>query len=103
MTKTETPWRRSGCQSGAAGRQCHGVHEFVAELNTKRLEILKDAVPRLARVGHSGSRAENQTNPQLKEIRPAAARAEAEIGGDRDSIRRQRIRERFSNPQSRSR
>ena len=42
---------RFGCQSGAAGRQCHRALEFRTELNTKRLEILKDAVPKLARVG----------------------------------------------------
>ena len=42
---------RFGCQSGAAGRQCHRFLEFIAELNSKRLEILKDAVPKLARVG----------------------------------------------------
>jgi putative ABC transport system substrate-binding protein len=40
------------------------------ELNTKRLEVLKDAVPRLARVGFLRPRA--STSLQLKEIRPAA-------------------------------
>ena len=42
---------RFGCQSGAAGRQCHRASGLNPELNTKRLEILKDAVPKLARVG----------------------------------------------------
>ena len=63
-----------GCQSGAAGRQCHRALEFRSELNTKRLEILKDAVPKLARVGllrPSGSRDRAQ-HSQLKELRPAA-------------------------------
>ena len=65
---------RSGCQSGAAGRQCHRVISGLAtELNTKRLEILKDAVPKLARVGllrPSGSGL--AADLQLKELRPAA-------------------------------
>ena len=48
---------RSGCQSGAAGRQCHRALEFSRpELNTKRLEILKDAVPKLAELDFCGSR-----------------------------------------------
>ena len=40
------------------------------ELNTKRLEILKDAVPKLARVGLL--LLEGSTDLQLKELRPAA-------------------------------
>ena len=64
---------RSGCQSGAAGRQCHRVFEFTVELNTKRLEILKDAVPKLARVGLLRCRAEQRIRDlQLKELRAAA-------------------------------
>jgi putative ABC transport system substrate-binding protein len=39
-----------------------------AELNTKRLEVLKDAVPRLSRVGFLGT----PTGVQWKEIKPAA-------------------------------
>jgi putative tryptophan/tyrosine transport system substrate-binding protein len=43
------------------------------ELNTKRLEILKDAVPKLRRVGLlRGSAAGVATDLQLKELRPAA-------------------------------
>ena len=41
------------------------------ELNTKRLEVLKDAVPKLARVGFL--RPPGSESLQLKEIRPAAA------------------------------
>jgi putative tryptophan/tyrosine transport system substrate-binding protein len=50
-----------------------GVSSLAPELNTKRLEILKDAVPKLTRVGvlwWSGSRIYQEN--QLKEIRPAA-------------------------------
>ena len=41
------------------------------ELGTKRLEILKDAVPKLLRVGFLVTQ-RNEINPQLKELRPAA-------------------------------
>ena len=45
------------------------------ELNTKRLEVLKDAIPKLARVGHLRDQREGITpNLQMKELR-AAARA----------------------------
>ncbi len=64
---------RFGCQSGAAGRQCHRALEFRTELNTKRLEILKDAVPKLARVGLlRPPGASIGQDLQLKELRPAA-------------------------------
>jgi len=44
------------------------------ELITKMLEILKDAVPKLTRVGHlrSGGGSGSVTELQLKELRPAA-------------------------------
>ena len=42
---------RFDCQSGAAGRNVTGFSSLAPELNTKRLEILKDVVPKLARVG----------------------------------------------------
>jgi putative ABC transport system substrate-binding protein len=53
------------------GGNITGFSSLGTELNSKRLEILKDAVPKLARVGllrPPGSDIENQ----LKEIRPAA-------------------------------
>ena len=55
------------------GGNVTGFSGLGVELNTKRLEILKDAVPKLARVGllRSASRRSNQTL-QLKELRPAA-------------------------------
>jgi len=43
----------------------------LGELNTKRLEILKDAVPKLARVGLL-RQPESGVEVQLKELRPAA-------------------------------
>jgi putative tryptophan/tyrosine transport system substrate-binding protein len=55
------------------GGNVTGVAALSAELNTKRLEILKDAVPRLARVGllwMSGGGIGQDL--QMKELRPAA-------------------------------
>ena len=55
------------------GGNVTGLSSLSPELNTKRLEILKDAVPKLARVGllrpPGGSIA---ADLQLKELRPAA-------------------------------
>jgi ABC-type uncharacterized transport system substrate-binding protein len=51
------------------GGNVTGLSSLGTELNSKRLEVLKDAVPKLARVGLLRTSA---TSPQLKEIRPAA-------------------------------
>jgi putative ABC transport system substrate-binding protein len=52
------------------GGNVTGLSSLNAELLTKRLEVLKDTVPKLARVGLlHGPRGQD---PQLKEIRPAA-------------------------------
>jgi putative tryptophan/tyrosine transport system substrate-binding protein len=51
------------------GGNVTGFSGLPTELNSKRLEILKDAVPKLARVGLLRGSA---TALQLKEIRPAA-------------------------------
>jgi len=55
------------------GGNVTGLSSLPDELNTKRLEILKDAVPNLARVGLL-RRAEGDviTDLQMKELRPAA-------------------------------
>ena len=57
------------------GGNVTGVSGLGVELNTKRLEILKDAVPKLTRVGlpqspESGT--SKATDLQLNELRPAA-------------------------------
>jgi ABC-type uncharacterized transport system substrate-binding protein len=52
------------------GGNVTGLSNLSFELNTKRLEILKDAVPKLARVGLL--RPAGSSDLQLKEIRPAA-------------------------------
>jgi putative ABC transport system substrate-binding protein len=50
------------------GGNVTGLASLTPELNTKRLEILKDAVPKLSRVGFL----RGPTGVQWKEIRPAA-------------------------------
>ncbi len=52
------------------GGNVTGFSNLGTELNTKRLEILKDAVPRLARVGLL--RPAGGSDRQLKDLRPAA-------------------------------
>ena len=52
------------------GGNVTGFSGLAPELNTKRLEILKDAIPKLARVGLL--RTPGALSRQLKEIRPAA-------------------------------
>jgi ABC-type uncharacterized transport system substrate-binding protein len=58
------------------GGNITGLASLGTELNTKRLEILKDAVPKLARVGVLAARARLEANTgldlQLKELRAAA-------------------------------
>ncbi len=57
------------------GGNVTGFSGLAGMLNTKRLEILKDAVPKLARVGllrGSGASTSIAGDLQLKEIRPAA-------------------------------
>jgi len=51
------------------GGNVTGLASLSPELNTKRLEILKDAVPRLARVGLL--RTAGGSDRQLKDLRPA--------------------------------
>ena len=52
------------------GGNITGFSNLGSELNTKRLEILKDAIPKLARVGLL--RPAGGSDRQLKELRPAA-------------------------------
>ena len=55
------------------GGNLTGLSSLGTELNTKRLEVLKDAVPKLARVGYlRPSRGGITGDLQLKELRPAA-------------------------------
>jgi putative ABC transport system substrate-binding protein len=54
------------------GGNVTGLSSLGADLNTKRLEILKDAVPKLARVALLQSPGSVTSDLQLKELRPAA-------------------------------
>ena len=54
------------------GGNVTGFSSLSPELNTKRLEILKDAVPKLARVGLLRPPRQRAIDLQLKELRPAA-------------------------------
>jgi putative tryptophan/tyrosine transport system substrate-binding protein len=55
------------------GGNVTGLSSLADELNTKRLEILKDAVPNLARVGLlRPAEGDVLTDLQMKELRPAA-------------------------------
>ena len=80
------------------GGNVTGFSSLAAELNTKRLEILKDAVPKLARVGLlRPAGASVADRPPTERAQACGSGTEAKIGGDRDSTRRQRFRERLSN------
>jgi putative ABC transport system substrate-binding protein len=54
------------------GGNVTGFSNLAVELNTKRLEILKDAVPKLARVGLLRTVGGGGSDRQPKELRPAA-------------------------------
>src|SRR5262249_16707972 len=54
------------------GGNVTGLASLAPELNTKRLEILKDAVPKLARVGFLRTPEGRASSPQLKELTYAA-------------------------------
>jgi putative ABC transport system substrate-binding protein len=54
------------------GGNITGNSSFNPELNTKRLEILKDALPKLIRVGYLQVGGGIASDLQLKELRPAA-------------------------------
>jgi putative ABC transport system substrate-binding protein len=58
------------------GGNVTGLSSLGTELNSKRLEVLKDAVPKLARVGLLRGAA---ISPQLKELRPAAVALKLEL------------------------
>ena len=54
------------------GGNVTGLSSLAADLNTKRLEILKDAIPKLARVALLQSPGSVTSDLQLKELRSAA-------------------------------
>ena len=78
------------------GGNVTGLSGLSPELNTKRLEVLKDAVPKLARVGLLLAGGTDQDR-QLKDLRPAALALKLKLEEIDDSTRPQRFRERLSN------
>ena len=60
------------------GGNVTGLSNLGTELNSKRLEILKDAIPKLARVGFLRARTPG-IGAQLREIRPAALTLQLEL------------------------
>ncbi len=78
------------------GGNVTGFSSLALDLNTKRLEILKDAVPKLARVGllrRSGGSIGQDL--QLKELRAAALCLKLKLEEIETQARRQRFRERL--------
>jgi putative ABC transport system substrate-binding protein len=62
------------------GGNVTGLSAFTSELNTKRLEVLKDAIPKLDRVGLLRLSAYNAGEElQLKELRAAATALKVEL------------------------
>jgi len=76
------------------GGNVTGLSAVAVELNTKRLEILKDAVPELTRVGllrPTGGRhhSRHQSHrPPTERAQACGSGTEVKIGGDRDSCQR---------------
>ena len=88
---------RSGCQSGAAGRQCHRALGFSGRAKYQKARDTQGRGSQARPSWTSAAAGRRHRDLQLKDLRPAAAGTEAKIGGDRDSTRRQRFRERLSN------
>ena len=61
------------------GGNITGFSSLASELNTKRLEILKDAIPNLLRVGVLLQLASNTSVQQVKELRAAAPALKLEL------------------------
>ena len=69
------------------GGNVTGFSGLAPELNTKRLEILKDAVPKLARVGLLRPPGRKAHQTPTERAQGCGCGTEAKIGGDRDSTR----------------
>ena len=67
------------------GGNVTGISGLSPELNSKRLEVLKDAVPKLARVGLLRAGSWHRKRPPTERYQACGSGTEAKIGGDRDS------------------
>jgi hypothetical protein len=79
------------------GGNVTGLSSLTTELNTKRLEILRDAVPKLTRVGFLPPQDAVSRDLQLKELRPAALELKLKLEEIETQLDAQRFRERLSN------
>ena len=70
--RSRSCWRRFRRQPGAPGGNITGLSTFAPELSGKRLEILREVVPKLSRVAVLGSSTAPGYAPTLREIEPAA-------------------------------
>ena len=88
---------RSGCQSGAAGRQCHRALEFSARAKHQKARDTQGRGPQARPSWTSAAARKQQDRPPTERAQARGCGTEAKIGGDRDSTRPQRFRERLSN------
>ena len=69
----------AGCESGAARRQCYRPVDQTADLGGKRLDLLRDVIPNLRRVGVMA----NVDNPanlvEVEDIRTAAGKQGVDV------------------------
>ena len=63
---------RFGCQSGAAGRQCHRSLEFIARAKYQKARDTQGCGPQARPSWTSAAAGRRSTDLQLKELRPAA-------------------------------
>src|SRR5262249_27988342 len=83
------------CQSGAAGGQCHRELEFSART---KLQKARDTQRCSSQARASWiSDGSGSLRPPTKRAQACGCGTEAKIGGNRDSTRRERFRERISN------
>jgi putative ABC transport system substrate-binding protein len=71
--------QRLRTQPGSSGRQCHRCLEHGAELASKRLALLREAVPRAARIAAMFNPDDPVTGPQLRDAERAAPALSVEI------------------------
>ena len=85
-----------GCQSGAAGRQCHGACQSIARAKHQKTGDTQGRSTQ-ARPSWIPAGAGKQRITPNERAQTCSFGAENKIGGDRDSNRRQRFRSRLSN------
>ena len=88
---------RFGCQSGAAGRQCHRVLGFIARAKYQKARDTQGRGPQSSRELDFCDAGSRRIRPPTERTQGCGSGTEAKIGGDRDSTRPQTFRERLSN------